>query len=340
LEIGKYARALLEGARANASKPTANTMPSFASLIEATATVHTMQPDGNTYKIELEDTNGVLGYDWNHYIKSVDAAGLNISVTGNKMTITGNPGAAGKTIVMESTLHFGSIYYVKSKLAPGGSTKEVQKMVRFVGSTPNITRLYIKVNGGTGTGDVAVSLTVSKTFADPSVSQAVEFTITNNNTPVDFSKLTQVNSGSGSFAWVTDGTNGKFTLTHDASIMFSGLAPGTYAITESVPGDFKAPNVIVNGATGSKAITNGAEIVMTATDATGSAAFTNNKTPAPPTDKPISKIHTPTNPVGHKSGPQTGDTSNIVAWVIIAAISALALGFVLWRRRKGRKIRQ
>jgi LPXTG-motif cell wall-anchored protein len=281
LEIGKYARALLEGARANATKPIDEIIPSFMSPAEASATTHTMKPDGNTFKIELDDTNGVLEYDWENYIKTVDADGLSISVTDNKMTITGNPGTAGKTIKLESTLHDGTIYYVKSPLRPGGSDKPVQKMVRFVGSAPKTTSLYIKVNGGTGTGDVAVSLTVSKTFADPSASRAVEFTVTNNNNPVDLSKLTHTNSGSGSFAWVTDGTDGKFTLTHDASVKFDGLAPGTYVVTESVPSDFKAPDVTVKGATGSKAITNGAEIVMNETDTTGSADFTNNKTDAP-----------------------------------------------------------
>jgi hypothetical protein len=281
LEIGMYARALLEGARANATKPIDEIIPSFMSPDEADATPYTMQPDGNTFKIELDDENGVLEYDWKNYITAVDSSGLNISVAGNKMTITGNPGAAGKTIKLESTLHDGTIYYVKSTLTPGGSSNPVQKMVRFVGSVLTETPLYIKVNGGTGTGDVAVSLTVSKTFADPSASQEVEFTVTNNNTAVDLSKITKTNSGAGSFAWVTNGVDGKFTLTHDASVKFDGLAPGTYVVTESVPTGFKAPDVAVKGATGSKAITNGAEIIMTDTDPAGSAAFTNNKTDAP-----------------------------------------------------------
>jgi hypothetical protein len=199
---------------------------------------------------------------------------------------------------------------------------------------------------------------VSKTFADPGASQAVAFAVTSGGAPADLSKFTRTAGGSGSFAWVTDGKDGKFTLTHDASVKFDGLAQGTYTVTEGVPSGFEAPAVKVSGGAGSKAVTNGAEIVTTVNAPTGSAAFTNKKAPVPVPEVPISKptpdvpavkptpivpvlktrpyvpSSTSVTPVRHTQGPKTGDTSKVALWAVIMVTSALILCFVLWRRRK------
>jgi LPXTG-motif cell wall-anchored protein len=312
----------------------------------------------------------------------VDLSQLTKTVSGSGSFAWVNDGVDGKfTLTHDASVKFDGLAqgtYTVTEDVPSGFDAPGVTVSGAAGSkeTTNGAEIVMTENDPAGSAAFTnkktfvpaptVSLTVSKTFADPGASQAVAFAITTSNAAVDLSQLTKTVSGSGSFAWVTNGTDGKFTLTHGASVAFKGLTPKTYVVTENVPNGFKAPDVTISGGAGSKNITNGAEVVMSENNPVGSVAFVNKKTTTPvpdapistptqggptkptpeltttkptpnaPTSKPTKYIYKPmtVDHVRYTSAPKTGDTSKAALWVIIIAASALALGLVLWRRRK------
>ncbi|MDR0514842.1 MAG: DUF5979 domain-containing protein [Coriobacteriaceae bacterium] len=161
-EVGTMTRRLLSDAKAyfanggDVAALTSGVPPSFASLTEADAPVHEMEPSvGSLYRVSLEDTTGSVANDWPEHLRVIDSDGLSqadFTQNGNILIVSGQPQEGREYLVRIEGLFSGNqVRFLDSDDHPGGDPeRRVQRMARLA-QLDGLVPAYFKLRIGTGT---------------------------------------------------------------------------------------------------------------------------------------------------------------------------------------------
>ena len=175
-------------------------VPSFMSRSPYSAQTAELEWDGSCYSAELYDYNGVADM----FTFYCDEPGMELSVSGNSLMITCSEAPAGTVGISaeKGQMRAGVLVWTDGIFGTAGG---IQDVVTYsaAASDPVAAFLNVKVSGG--------GIRITKSSEDGNVS-GVSFTV----------------SGAGTEQTVTTG--------YDGTALVSGLLPGTYTVTEDVPG--------------------------------------------------------------------------------------------------------
>ena len=173
-------------------------IPSFMARSSGKAESVELSWNGSEYTATLTDTNNVLS----KYTFSSDMAGLQFSVSGNKLTITSATAPTGPVSITaeKSQLRAGVLVWSDSTYGPSGG---IQDVITYSATVSDPVKAYLKVTVSYGGAKIV------KTSEDGNVS-GITFTIKGN------------------------GVNETVTTNKNGEISIENLQPGTYTITEAV----------------------------------------------------------------------------------------------------------
>jgi hypothetical protein len=145
-------------------------IPSFTSRDKDNAPEHAMSWDSsrNRWYVDLEDENGVLADKWQDGRLSDKIGNLvNISVSGNKMTVSGSDEDIGKVVALQHKTIDGTVKFLRNSSRPN-----YQSMSHYVRSQPDGEEIYLRLTTSAvtdpGTDPDKSELTVMKYWNDAS----------------------------------------------------------------------------------------------------------------------------------------------------------------------------
>jgi LPXTG-motif cell wall-anchored protein len=222
------------------------------------------------------------------------------------------------TLKPKQSVTFTIICEVKVAAEPGTKIKNT--------ATVEVNEEELTLDNNTDDCDISVkgaaaSLSIRKVVVDTSDTSAFTFIVKySNGNPVDLSagEITIAKiDGEGDYD-PTDLENGKFTLTHDATVKIDGLAPGGYQVTEEALGYTIVYTVDGSAESGLSWDTATANTGRISPNETCALVFTNSS--------------------GYDVFPKTGGIGEKILYGLGAAtIAAFAAGTVIYLRRRRRR---
>lgn len=160
--------------------------------------------------------------------------------------------------------------------------------------------------------------------------QNAEINLTNQYTPVGNLKLTKTSTGAQTPDHTVFTINGpddytntlKYSDLKNGTITLENLKVGTYTVTES-NGDVKGYTLTIDGTKSAK-VTQGNTAEINLVNRYSPTTVKTNKTNPSNTNKTVEKAANQ-----RRTSPQTGDSTNTVAWLILCTGAALILALMM-----------